>query len=43
MNEILAFPGIYHDVRNTKRVPETDLQKFFGIRGLQDPKPGQFY
>jgi len=30
MDEILAFPGVYHDVRNTKRVPETDLQKFFG-------------
>lgn len=30
MGEILAFPGIYHDVRNTNRVPEGDLQKFFG-------------
>jgi ribosome maturation protein SDO1 len=30
MSEIIAFPGIYHDVRNTERVPEQDLQKAFG-------------
>jgi ribosome maturation protein SDO1 len=30
MSEIIAFPGVYHDVRNTERVPESDLQKFFG-------------
>jgi len=30
INEIIAFPGIYHDVRNTERVPEQDLQKIFG-------------
>ena len=34
MSEILAFPGIYHDVRNTKRVPEGDLQKFFGTADI---------
>ena len=30
VNEVIAFPGIYHDVRNTERVPEQDLQKIFG-------------
>ena len=30
INEIIAFPGVYHDVRNTERVPEQDLQKIFG-------------
>lgn len=30
MNEILAYPAIYHDVRNTNMVPEQDLQKVFG-------------
>ena len=34
MSEILAFPGIYHDVRNTKRVPDGDLQKFFGTADI---------
>jgi len=30
INEVIAFPGVYHDVRNTERVPEQDLQKIFG-------------
>lgn len=30
MSEIIAFAGVYHDVRNTERVPESDLQKNFG-------------
>ena len=30
MSDILAFPGIYRDVRNTERVGDTDLQKIFG-------------
>ncbi|HLC39604.1 MAG TPA: ribosome assembly factor SBDS [archaeon] len=30
MGEILAFPGIYRDVRNTERVADADLQKIFG-------------
>lgn len=30
MSEILAFPGIYRDVRNTERVADADLQKIFG-------------
>ncbi len=30
MSEIIAFQGVYHDVRNTERVPESDLQKNFG-------------
>lgn len=30
MSEIIAFQGVYHDVRNTERVPESDLQKIFG-------------
>jgi ribosome maturation protein SDO1 len=30
MNEILAYPGIYRDVRSTERVSEEELQKIFG-------------
>ena len=30
MNDILAYPAIYHDVRNTDMVSEQDLQKIFG-------------
>lgn len=30
MSDIIAFAGVYHDVRNTERVPESDLQKNFG-------------
>lgn len=30
INSILAFPGIYRDVRNTERVADSDLQKIFG-------------
>jgi len=30
MSEILAFPGIYRDVRNTERVSDSDLQRIFG-------------
>jgi len=30
INDVIAFPGVYHDVRNTERVPEQDLQKIFG-------------
>lgn len=30
MDEILATPGIYRDVRNTERVSDQDLQKVFG-------------
>ena len=30
MNDILAYPAIYRDVRTTDMVPEKDLQKTFG-------------
>lgn len=30
MNDILAYPAIYRDVRNTDMVSEQDLQKVFG-------------
>lgn len=30
INDVIAFPGVYHDVRNTERVPDQDLQKIFG-------------
>ncbi len=30
MSDILAYPAIYHDVRDTKMVPSQDLQKVFG-------------
>jgi len=30
MNEILAYPAVYRDVRNTEVVPESELQKTFG-------------
>ncbi|HKZ45309.1 MAG TPA: ribosome assembly factor SBDS [archaeon] len=30
INDVLAYPAIYHDVRNTETVPESDLQKAFG-------------
>jgi len=30
MGDILAYPGIYRDVRNTERVADSDLQKIFG-------------
>jgi len=30
MNEILAIPGIYRDVRRSERVSEEELQKIFG-------------
>lgn len=32
--EVLAMPSIYHDVRDTKRVSEQDLQKFFGTTDI---------
>lgn len=34
MNEILAYPGIYRDVRNTESVPESELQKTFGTTDI---------
>ena len=34
LGEVLAMPAVYHDVRDTKRVAETDLQKFFGTRDV---------
>lgn len=30
LSDIIAYPGVYKDVRNTERVPEQDLQKIFG-------------
>lgn len=30
MNDVLAMPTVYHDVRDTKKVAEQDLQKLFG-------------
>lgn len=30
LNDIIAYPGVYHDVRNTERVSDQDLQKIFG-------------
>jgi len=34
MNEVLAYPAIYHDVRNTEMVAEQDLQKNFGTTDI---------
>jgi ribosome maturation protein SDO1 len=34
MSEILAYPAIYRDVRNTECVPEADLQKTFGTTDI---------
>lgn len=34
LDEIIAYPGVYHDVRNTERVPEHDLQKIFGTTDI---------
>ncbi len=30
LNDVLAMPTVYHDVRNTKKVAEQDLQRIFG-------------
>jgi len=30
MNDILAYPAVYKDVRSTENVPESELQKAFG-------------
>ena len=34
MNEIMAYPVIYRDVRTTESVSESELQKFFGTRDI---------
>jgi len=34
LDEILAYPAIYHDVRTTKVVSSQDLQKFFGTADI---------
>ncbi|MEM7825249.1 MAG: ribosome assembly factor SBDS [Candidatus Aenigmatarchaeota archaeon] len=34
MDEILAYPAIYRDVRSTECVPENELQKFFGTTDI---------
>ncbi len=34
LDEILAYPGIYHDVRDSKLVAEGDLQKIFGTKDI---------
>jgi ribosome maturation protein SDO1 len=34
LNEVLAIPSIFYDVRNTNRVSEEDLQKFFGTTDI---------
>ena len=34
LDEILAYPAIYHDVRTTKVVSSQDLQKFFGTTDI---------
>ncbi|MEM5834582.1 MAG: ribosome assembly factor SBDS [Candidatus Aenigmatarchaeota archaeon] len=34
MDEILAYPAIYRDVRSTECVPESELQKFFGTTDI---------
>jgi len=34
MSNILAYPGIYRDVRNTERVGDSDLQKIFGTTDI---------
>lgn len=34
MSDILAYPAIYKDVRNTECVPESDLQKTFGTTDI---------
>ena len=30
LDEILAYPGVYHDVRRGDAIPEDELQKSFG-------------
>ncbi len=34
MDEILAYPAIYRDVRSTECVPESELQKLFGTTNI---------
>lgn len=35
MDEILAYPAVYRDVRSTEMVPEQDLQKAFGTTDVR--------
>lgn len=35
MVDVLAFPGVYRDVRNTERVSDQDLQKIFGTTDVE--------
>jgi len=35
MDEILAYPAVYKDVRSTEMVPEQDLQKAFGTTDIR--------
>jgi len=36
LDDILAYPGIYHDVRRGNAIPEEELQKNFGTVNLYD-------
>lgn len=34
MDEVLAYPAVYKDVRSTEAVPESELQKVFGTKDV---------